>query len=561
MKNERLYYRTGQFAKISGVTTRTLRYYDRIGLLKPSEISDSGQRLYSEDDIVRLQQIVTLKFIGFSLQQIKNITEMKDINLLAQLSLQREWMEEKLARMQMVIQALKETERVFEQTKEECSETMKSIIGVIEMETNKDWLNEFLTAAVSSNQEKDRTILAANKEISQSSIHAAAVLGEIEIVRDMLMQDVTLAKQKGGPENGEPLLYLCFSCFLKNSQNNEKFEDTAKILLEHGADPNAYFVQKGDPDKRKLSALYAVIGMAGNASVAKILLEAGANPNDGESLYHAAELPSHECMELLYQYGVDINSTPALFRKLDFDDYFGVKWFLDHGSDPNLTFGEHGTPLHWAVIRGRSPSIIELLIKSGTKVNTKRSDGKTAYMLATRYGRTELVEVLRANGAATNVDSIDNFFGACAVSNKEAVKQILQNEPDLLSTIANNDLKMLLEFAEINNAEAINLMLESGFDSSLEKEEGTALHIAAWFGHIETVRVLIAHGTSLSKLNTFGGSPLDSAIHGSIHSPIQRKGSYAAVVDALIKAGATVPKKSSGSKEVYEVLCRYGALK
>lgn len=558
MKEERTLFRVGEFAEKSGITKRTLRYYDRIDLLNPSEISGSGQRLYAEDDLTRLQQIVTLKFIGFTLEQIKNIMDMREMNLPALLSMQREWLTDKIGHMQLAIQAIKEAERAVGDGKEDYFDQLRQIIGVIEMETNKDWLNEFLTATGNGNEEKAKTILAANKELTVSSIFAAAVMGEFNIVKDMLSEDASLATKAGGPENAEPLLYLSFSCFLKNPEYNDRFIQTAKLLIEQGANPNAFYLQKDDPYERQLSCLYGVIGIAGNTAVAKVLLEAGADPNDGESLYHAAELPRNDCLELLYQYQVDLNATPALFRKLDFDDYFGVKWFLEHGADLDMTLGDQGTPLHWAVFRGRSLSIIELLLKHGAHVNIQRPDGKTAYMLAVRYGRTEIAELLSRHGALTDVDSIDYLFGTYAIADEHSIRSMLNDEPSLISKLSVPDRMMLLEFAEMNKAETVNLMLDTGFDSSIMRDEGTALHIASWFGHIETVRILIKHKASLTLNNAYGGTPLDSAIHGSIHCLSPRKGLHAAVVEDLIQAGASAPEKASGSKEVIEVLRRYG---
>ncbi|MCL2490341.1 MAG: MerR family transcriptional regulator [Propionibacteriaceae bacterium] len=61
----------GQLAKRMGTTVRTLQYYDQLGLLEPSEISGGGRRLYSPRDVVRLHQIQTMKYLGFSLGDIK----------------------------------------------------------------------------------------------------------------------------------------------------------------------------------------------------------------------------------------------------------------------------------------------------------------------------------------------------------------------------------------------------------------------------------------------------------------------------------------------------------
>ncbi|PZM65264.1 hypothetical protein DOE73_13000 [Paenibacillus dendritiformis] len=427
----------------------------------------------------------------------------------------------------------------------------------MEMDAKQEPLYQFLAAAISGNEEQARAILAANRQLPKSSIYAAAAAGEADIIQDMLMQDASLATEPGGPEQWEPLLYLSFSCLLADPQYNERFAQSAKLLLDYGANANAFIVPKDDPCQRKLSALYGAAGAAGNAAVAQVLLEAGADPNDGESLYHAAEASGHEGLELLYRYGADVNATPALFRKLDFEDVDGVQWFVDHGADLNQTLGDNGTPLHWAVVRGRSCSIVELLLNHGAPVNARRADGKTAYMLAVRYGQQELAVTLARHGAWTDVDPIDRLFGSYAAADKQAVLGMLNNEPSLLASLSDDDKMMLLEFAELDKAEAVKLMLETGFDSSIRREEGAALHIAAWHGHIGTVRALIMYGASLKLANSYGGTPLESAIHGSIHS--LRTGGHAAVVEALIQAGAAVPEKAEGSRDVRQVLCRYGA--
>lgn len=62
----------GELAKKSNVSVRTLQYYDKEGLLKPSELSEGGRRLYNNKDMAILHQILTLKSLGFSLTDIKN---------------------------------------------------------------------------------------------------------------------------------------------------------------------------------------------------------------------------------------------------------------------------------------------------------------------------------------------------------------------------------------------------------------------------------------------------------------------------------------------------------
>ena len=62
----------GELASKMDVTVRTLQYYDKQGLLKPSKQSEGGRRLYTNKDMVKLSQILSLKFLGFSLDDIKN---------------------------------------------------------------------------------------------------------------------------------------------------------------------------------------------------------------------------------------------------------------------------------------------------------------------------------------------------------------------------------------------------------------------------------------------------------------------------------------------------------
>lgn len=66
------YMTVGQMAKKMDVTVRTLQHYDREGLLSPSAVSDGGRRLYTDKDIIKLHQILSLKHLGFSLDDIKN---------------------------------------------------------------------------------------------------------------------------------------------------------------------------------------------------------------------------------------------------------------------------------------------------------------------------------------------------------------------------------------------------------------------------------------------------------------------------------------------------------
>lgn len=78
-------YTINKLAKVAGVTTRTLRFYDEIGLLAPARISSNGYRIYGQKEIDRLQHILFYRELGVSLEEIKNILESKDFDGLAAL--------------------------------------------------------------------------------------------------------------------------------------------------------------------------------------------------------------------------------------------------------------------------------------------------------------------------------------------------------------------------------------------------------------------------------------------------------------------------------------------
>lgn len=84
---------------MTSLTVRSLQYYDDIGLLKPITRSSTGYRLYSENDLLRLQQITTLKFLGFSLTAIKKIIENPSFDIMASVHIQAKELADKATKI------------------------------------------------------------------------------------------------------------------------------------------------------------------------------------------------------------------------------------------------------------------------------------------------------------------------------------------------------------------------------------------------------------------------------------------------------------------------------
>ena len=99
-------WKVGELAKMAGLTVRTLRFYDQIGLFSPSGHSDSGYRLYTETDISRLQQILSLKELGLSLEQIKVIMDGDQLSLSDIVSLQMDRLKENIRLQQKLLHEL-----------------------------------------------------------------------------------------------------------------------------------------------------------------------------------------------------------------------------------------------------------------------------------------------------------------------------------------------------------------------------------------------------------------------------------------------------------------------
>ena len=74
-------WKVGELARRTGLSVRTLHYYDEIGLLSPSQRTDGNHRLYDAVDVVRLQKIKSLRALGFSLREIRESLDRPDYPL------------------------------------------------------------------------------------------------------------------------------------------------------------------------------------------------------------------------------------------------------------------------------------------------------------------------------------------------------------------------------------------------------------------------------------------------------------------------------------------------
>ena len=151
-------WQTRRFAEKAKVTVRTLHHYDRLGLLKPFGRTAKGFRLYGENEFARLQQILTLKFIGFSLAQIKKILANQSFVLAETLELQRDVLQQQATRIQSALAAIERAAETMRQNGTTCWESFNQIIEVINMEQNMDWTRKYYSESAQAKVEERKKL-------------------------------------------------------------------------------------------------------------------------------------------------------------------------------------------------------------------------------------------------------------------------------------------------------------------------------------------------------------------------------------------------------------------
>ena len=129
------YYTSGEFAEKAHVSIRTIRYYDQKNLLKPAARTKSGARRYTDQDFAKLQQILLLKYLGFSLNEIREMTiGAGDAQvLLNSLQIQKRLAEERLEEMKNVIAAIDSTSQALKSNQQVDWSQMLKLIHLTSM--------------------------------------------------------------------------------------------------------------------------------------------------------------------------------------------------------------------------------------------------------------------------------------------------------------------------------------------------------------------------------------------------------------------------------------------
>ncbi|WP_346294160.1 MerR family transcriptional regulator [Sphaerothrix gracilis] len=125
----------GELAKQTGLSVRTLHYYDEIGLLVPSHRTEADHRLYSDQDIIRLQQILSLRQLGLSLSEIQDCLASPEFSLPQVIDLHRSRLRDQIALSQTLLTRLNDLARELEATQSVAVENLIETMETITMTT------------------------------------------------------------------------------------------------------------------------------------------------------------------------------------------------------------------------------------------------------------------------------------------------------------------------------------------------------------------------------------------------------------------------------------------
>lgn len=136
-------YSVGEFAKLAGVTVRALHFYDEVGLLKPIRQRHNRRRLYRQIDLLRLQQIITLRTLGFSLSEIETLLTHPEYDIRESLHAQKAAVDAQISQLQQVSYALSITLERLQRTQQVDWSQVMVIIRNLTQADKTEWTKQF----------------------------------------------------------------------------------------------------------------------------------------------------------------------------------------------------------------------------------------------------------------------------------------------------------------------------------------------------------------------------------------------------------------------------------
>jgi ankyrin repeat protein len=367
-------------------------------------------------------------------------------------------------------------------------------------------------------------LLAQHPEIARHNLYTAIVCGEVDEVARLLRERPAAASEPGGPRGWPPLLYLCFTRF-SNQQSIDNAVTIARILLDHGADPNTYYMAGNS----RYSALVGVAGEGEQNSprqpqapeLFQLLLEGGAKPFDLQVLYNthfsgdvlwwlelvyehtmkselkqAWEDPNWEMFEMgVYGTAAQLLLHAAVFK----NDLRLAEWLLSHGASPNPRPPSHQmykpkySPYDFAVFNGRS-EMADLLVRYGAKREI--------------YNRERSGDSAAPN--AVEFEGEDAFIASCLRLDLNGALFQLRKHPEYRASP-----EAMYAAATIDRADVVEFLLDLGFSIEITNETNKRIiHEAASSNALQVAKLLIERGAEVDPIETtWDTTPIGWAAH------------------------------------------------
>ena len=296
--------------------------------------------------------------------------------------------------------------------------------------------------------------------------------------RELLERDPSQASLVGGPHGWEPLLYLTYSRVpLAPGRSGVA---VARLLLEHGADPNAGYLWEGLIPP--FTALTGALGGGGalpkhpeELALARLLLQAGADANDGQALYNQGwgPDPDEDWLELLFEFGLGTGDGGP-WRRLLGERQDSPRKMLE---DLLIAAASHGLTdrVRRLLARGVDPE--------GRETTHPIYQGRSPVQEAALNGHLDIVSLLVDAGASWEHDQVDELIATAMAGDRDAVERLLAADPGLRERAIERCPDQLVRAAEQNSYEAVALLIELGFDVNA-RSRTAPLHEAAMRGNL-----------------------------------------------------------------------------
>jgi ankyrin repeat protein len=338
-------------------------------------------------------------------------------------------------------------------------------------------------------------ILAGHPGLTEGNVYVAAAAADVGALERVLAADPESARREGGPFRWEPLCYLAYARH-DPGVSRAATQESARTLLEAGADPNAGYLWHGLP-----SPFTVLTGAFGEGelgpqrqprhphslALARLLLEAGADPNDSQALYNRMFQPGNDHLELLLEFGLGTGDGGPWRRRLG--DALDTPAEMLRGQ------------LAWAITHGMTERV-HLIVEHGADVSAPLS-GVPATSMAATTGHPDLVDYLVAHGAPPpDLAPAEAFVAAVLAADRAGLGQLLAGNPGLAAEMRASRPALITWATACRSAAAVEILAELGFDVNAKGRTDvpsdqpwqTALHKAAEDGNLELARTLLRLG-------------------------------------------------------------------